>query len=519
MITKRLLKWALSNPDRAAFFAPYFAPLLGWLRKRKALRAFYEACEKEDYRKLLEARAGIKDPFAAIRTFEQFRQRVPLMRKRDILAFDLRRRNVTEGHRITATSGTSGRRLTISRFPEQDEFLPVLMLATSERFFQISRRRIVTLNALALGRSFAGGVMFGTYAAEIGKELPVVVDDCGNEVDAILASLSEPLYREADEFILATYPPKAKEVVEEIRRRGLDLSQLPRINLVLGGQGFSEEERDLLAQGLKIDPDLSSSGKIVGAYALTETIDGGGQESIASIALKRLAWRNPELAVALFGAPKISKFGLYPTGSPAILIEEVDGEIVFTVFDSDPRLVRYATGDLGALFDGKKLLETCASLGYDLGKVLLDQGYSPKVARRELTFLKHSQLVLVKGRKGGIIVCGANIPLSFVEEAVEKAGLKRYIREILLLDPLDEEGFEYPLAAILLKEGEEVPPEFAERCRREIEDFLFAALTDYKVECQSAQREGRFRVRVKLFSDYSDQDPASPFTREKVKMT
>lgn len=514
---KTLAKWALSDPDRAAFFVKYSTPFLNWYKKKRALKTFYEAWEKKDYRGLIRERAGIKDP-PKIRTFEDFQERVPLMRKRDILALDLRRREVTEGYRITSSSGTSGRRLTIARFPEQDEFIPVIMRLGFERFLQARQKKIVVLNAFAMGRSFSGGVLFGKYITEMGEDLSTTVDDCGNEVEAILASLLDPLYKGADEFVLATYPPKAKEVVLEIRKRKIDLSSLPKINLLLSGQGFSEEERNFLAQGLKINADREGPGKIGGAYGLTETIEGGGQETIASIALKRGAWKNPELAEELFGNPKISKFGLYVTGSPAVLIEEVGGEVVFTVFDSDPKLVRYATGDLGHILLGKETLERARTFGFDLEEVLLKQGYSPKVVQREILFLSSSELILVKGRRDGIIVCGANIGRSLVEEALESADLKKYIQELILLDPFDEEGFEYPFVAILLKEGR-VPKRFEEICREKIQEFLFLSLADYKAECLGAHKKGRFMVKVRLFRGYSDQEPSSPFSRKKVKMS
>jgi phenylacetate-CoA ligase len=177
----------------------------------------------------------------------------------------------------------------------------------------------------------------------------------GIDVDENIRILRE-LSPGFEQSLLFGYPPLVRDIVTGAITGGIDF-QRSAVRLIMAGESITEDWRNHIEQGLHTPEDSLGSLLIYG------TADAGivGFESPASRYIRKHASCTPALRNSLFpGAvhlPTLVEF------DPAIRwIEEVDGKVVFTAFNSLP-LIRYAIGDYGRVIDADAVLDAFRNVG------------------------------------------------------------------------------------------------------------------------------------------------------------
>jgi phenylacetate-CoA ligase len=305
------------------------------------------------YRKLLREN-GI-DP-AGIRSFDDF-QRLPLLDKpsyheRYPLPELCRDGALTGCDMIAVSSGSSGRPTIWPRALEDE-------LQVARRFEQVlvdgfdaDSRATLAVVCFPLG-TWVGGLFTQACVRHLAaKGCPITVVAPGNNKAEILRVLPE-LAPHFEQVVLLGYPPFLKDVIDT---PGVDWSAYS-IKLVLAGEVFSEQWRDLVSQRAGIADPLRDVASLYG------TADSGvlGNETAVSVGIRRFFALRPDLAREVFGDSRLPTLVQY---DPASRFFEVhDGTLVFTADGGIP-LIRYRIADEGGVLGHDELLAYCAGHGF-----------------------------------------------------------------------------------------------------------------------------------------------------------
>lgn len=308
------------------------------------------------YGKLLREN-GI-DP-GSIRTFEDF-QRLPLLDKasyheRYPLPELCRDGNLAGCDMIAVSSGSSGRPTIWPRGVEDE-------LHVARRFEQVlvdgfhaDERSTLAVVCFPLG-TWVGGLFTQACVRHLAaKGCPITVVAPGNNKAEILRVLPE-LAPHFEQVVLLGYPPFVKDVVDTGLADGVDWASY-RVKLVLAGEVFSEQWRELVSRRAGIADPASDVASLYG------TADSGvlGNETPLSASVRRFLADRPDLAREVFGDPRLPTLVQY---DPASRFFEVhDGTLVFTADGGIP-LVRYRIADEGGVLGHAELLERCARHGF-----------------------------------------------------------------------------------------------------------------------------------------------------------
>ncbi|WP_434444762.1 phenylacetate--CoA ligase family protein [Lentzea sp. E54] len=308
------------------------------------------------YRKLLRDN-GI-DP-ASVTSFADF-QRLPLLDKPSYHERyplpELCRDGVLTGCDMIAVSSGSSGRPTIWPRALEDE------LRVARRFEQVlvdgfhaDERTTLAVVCFPLG-TWVGGLFTQACVRHLAaKGCPVTVVAPGNNKAEILRVLPE-LAPHFDQVVLLGYPPFVKDVVDTGLAEGVDWPAY-RIKLVLAGEVFSEQWRDLVSQRAGIADPVRDIASLYG------TADSGvlGNETAVSVGIRRFFADHPDLAREVFGDSRLPTLVQY---DPASRFFEVhDGTLVFTSDGGIP-LIRYRIADEGGILGHAELLEYCARNGF-----------------------------------------------------------------------------------------------------------------------------------------------------------
>lgn len=299
------------------------------------------------------------DP-AAVQTFADF-ERLPLTTK-DIYQRRYPLRELCRDGRldrcdmIAVSSGSTGRPAYWPRFLLDE-------LEVAARFEQVfcgafsaDRRRTLAVVCFPLG-TWVGGLYTTACCRHLAaKGYPITVIAPGNDKDEILRVVPE-LASSFEQTVLLGYPPFIKDVIDIGLARGVDWPAF-EIKLVLAGEVFSEEWRDLVAEraGMRLPGHDSAS--------LYGTADAGvlGNETPLSIAIRRFLAGRPEAAQRLFGESRLPTLVQYDPRSR--FFEARDGTLLFSGDNGIP-LIRYHIADEGGLVGHDEMLEFCARHGFD----------------------------------------------------------------------------------------------------------------------------------------------------------
>ncbi|BFU46581.1 phenylacetate--CoA ligase family protein [Krasilnikovia sp. MM14-A1004] len=224
--------------------------------------------------------------------------------------------------------------------------------------FRADERRTLAVVCFALG-SWVGGMYTTACCRHLAaKGYPLTVVTPGNDIDEILRVLPE-LGPYVDQVVLLGYPPFLKNVIDVGAARGVDWARY-RIKLVLAGEVFSEQWRDLVGGRAGMGDPVRDSASLYG------TADAGvlGTETPLSIAVRRFLARDPRAARELFGSDRLPTLVQYDPASR--FFETHAGTLLFTCDGAVP-LIRYHIADEGGLVGHDELLEFCARHGFDPG--------------------------------------------------------------------------------------------------------------------------------------------------------
>src|SRR5215831_16151 len=167
-------------------------------------------------------------------------------------------------------------------------------LAVASRFEQVFRdsfradeRTTLAVVCFPLG-TWVGGMFTAACCRHLAaKGYPITVVTPGNHRVEILRVVGElaPYY---DQTVLAGYPPFVKNVVDAGLARGVDWSAY-HVKLVLAGEVFSEEWRDLMGRRAGMPSPCFDSASLYG------TADAGvlGTETPLSVSIRRFLAREP----------------------------------------------------------------------------------------------------------------------------------------------------------------------------------------------------------------------------------
>jgi len=158
--------------------------------------------------------------------------------------------------------------------------------------------------------TWVGGLFTASCVRHLGaKGYPITVVAPGTNKGEILRVLPE-LGPHFDQVVLLGYPPFVKDVIDTGVAEGLDWSSYA-IKLVLAGEVFSEEWRDLVARRAGMANPETDSASLYG------TADAGvlGNETPLSVSIRRFLAGRPELASELFGDLRLPTLVQYDPGS------------------------------------------------------------------------------------------------------------------------------------------------------------------------------------------------------------
>ncbi len=262
---------------------------------------------------------------------------------------------LTGNDMIAVSSGSSGRPTIWPRSLEDE-------LHVARRFeqvlvdgFEADRRDTLAVVCFPLG-TWVGGLFTQACVRHLAaKGCPITVVAPGNNKAEILRVLPE-LAPHFDQVVLLGYPPFVKDVVDTGLAQGLDWAA-HAIKLVLAGEVFSEQWRDLVAQRAGIADPIRDIASLYG------TADSGvlGTETPTSVGIRRFLATRPDLAREVFGDARLPTLVQYDPSSRFFEVHE--GTLVLTADGGIP-LIRYHIADEGGLFELAELLAFCAEHGF-----------------------------------------------------------------------------------------------------------------------------------------------------------
>ncbi len=299
------------------------------------------------------------DP-AAIRSFADF-QRLPLLTKENYhrrypLPSRCRNGRLDGCDMIAVSSGSTGQP-TIWPRSVTDE------LAVAARFEQVfadsfaaGQRTTLAVVCFPLGTWVGGLYTLACVRHLAAKGYPVTAVAPGNNKAEILRVIPE-LAAHCDQTVLLGYPPFVKDVIDTGIAAGLDWTRYA-VKLVLAGEVFSEEWRDLVGQRAGMSNPYYDSASLYG------TADAGvlGTETPLSVCVRRFLAARPEAAGELFGEARLPTLVQYDPGSR--FFEEHDGTLLFSGDNGVP-LIRYHIADEGGLIGYQDMLAFCGRHGFD----------------------------------------------------------------------------------------------------------------------------------------------------------
>jgi len=322
------------------------------------LRLFHRAARTVPaYRDFL---AGHSVDPAQVRTLADF-GRLPLMTKENYhwrypIAQRCRDGRLESCDMIAVSSGSTGQPTYWPRFLADE-------LAVAARFeqifhgsFEADRRPTLAVVCFPLG-TWVGGLYTASCCRHLAlKGYPITVVAPGNDKEEILRVAPE-LAPGFAQTVLLGYPPFLKDVIDTGIGRGVSWASL-NVRLVLAGEVFSEEWRDLMGLRAGMDRPAHDSAALYG------TADAGvlGNETPLSITIRRFLARTPDAARALFGQSRLPTLVQYDPLSR--FFEARDGTLLFSGDNGVP-LIRYHIADEGGILAHEEMLAFCAKYGFD----------------------------------------------------------------------------------------------------------------------------------------------------------
>ncbi|NUT92646.1 MAG: phenylacetate--CoA ligase family protein [Saccharothrix sp.] len=293
-------------------------------------------------------------------------------------------------------------------------------LAVTRRFEQVFRafgahdRSTLAVVCFPLG-TWVGGLFTTSCVRHLAaKGFPVTVVAPGNNKAEILRVLPE-LADHFEQVVLLGYPPFVKDVVDTGLAAGHDWSR-HSMKLVLAGEVFSEQWRDLVSARLHIADPVRDTASLYG------TADAGvlGNETPLSTTIRRFLAGRPDLARELFGDSRLPTLVQYDPRSR--FFEAHEGTLLFSGDNGAP-LIRYHIADEGGVVSSEDMKAFCAR-----------NGFTPDVDGDDLPF------VYVFGRSlFTVSYFGANVYPENVTVGLEQPGISDWVTGKFVLETVTDD--------------------------------------------------------------------------------
>lgn len=387
--------------------------------EQAALELFRDAARSVPAYAAFLRSAGI-DP-GDVRSPEDF-DRLPMLTKdtyhRQYPLPDLCRDGRLDGcDMVAVSSGSSGAPTVWPRSVLDERAVAARFEQVFRDGFRADRRSTLAVICFALG-SWVGGMYTAACCRHLAaKGYPITVATPGNDIAEILRVVGElaPLY---DQVVLAGYPPFVKNVVDTGLAQGIDWSEY-QVKLVLAGEVFSEEWRDLVGRRARLANPLADSASLYG------TADAGvlGTETPLSVSIRRFLARKPDALRELVGESRLPTLVQY---DPMTRYFQAAGSTLLFSSNGATPLIRYHIADEGGLVGYQEMLGFCARHGHDpLAEAAGLAGPGPAGTERGAPKLP---FVYVFGRSlFTVSYFGANIYPENVTVALERTGISDWV--------------------------------------------------------------------------------------------
>jgi phenylacetate-CoA ligase len=346
-----------------------------------------------------------------------------------------------------------------------------------EGAFAIHRRKTLAVVGLALG-SWIGGDHFSWLLKNLAitTPYPFAVFAPGNKHDEIIAMLRSA-ERFVDQIILACCPSAIGHLILRAEQAGTPLP-LKKMRYLVIGEPFPEALRAGLEHRAGLPPGEALMLSIYGS-ADTGVL---GFESPASIALRKLAQAEPDLAQRLGLGPVIPHF--FHQADHEVYLETINGELCVTKWQGIP-LVRYNLHDSAQLYRWPDLASRFKlwARRYPTLAPGLEQ-----LSRLKLD-LPCPGLIAVTGRSDScLILCGTNLNESMLDEAVRSPQLARWLTGAYRARLLLEAGRQRLGLELEYRPGQETPADLAERLYPELITALSRVQPEFQDDWASIYR-------------------------------
>jgi phenylacetate-CoA ligase len=257
---------------------------------------------------------------------------------------------------VAVSSGSSGAPTVWPRSVLDERVVAARFEQVFRDGFLAGERPTLAVICFALG-SWVGGMYTAACCRHLAaKGYPITTVTPGNDVTEILRVVAElaPLF---DQVVLAGYPPFIKNVIDAGLAQGIDWPAY-RVKLVLAGEVFSEEWRDLMGRRAGLSAPLADSASLYG------TADAGvlGTETPLSVSVRRFLASHPDALRELTGESRLPTLVQY---DPMTRYFQAAGSTLLFSGDGAAPLVRYHIADEGGLVGFEEMLAFCARHGHD----------------------------------------------------------------------------------------------------------------------------------------------------------
>lgn len=313
---------------------------------------------------------------------------------------------------IDESAGSTGKAtMWIRSFKEEVKLNRLITFALEYTFNAFHKRNVVVLNCWSNG-PWATGIKFA-FIAQHSTLVKAIGTSKENVIDTIKTLGKD------NEYIICGYPPFTKEIIDYGEEQGLNWSDY-RVNLVTGGEGFSEGWRDFMREKIK-----GSQGEVYSAYGASDIDIGVAFETDLTITLRKKLTNDPALRQQVLGDDRVPLFiGQY---NPLIYYIERNekGELIYTLISQhtvSPK-IRYNLQDSGQL------------LTFHQAAALLTEQEKKKYLTRAMKL----PLVIVYGRSDGTVsLDGANIYPADVQHGLFSSPLASFVNSYYLDTTYDQ---------------------------------------------------------------------------------
>ncbi|MCH8748646.1 phenylacetate--CoA ligase family protein [Patescibacteria group bacterium] len=348
---------------------------------------------------------------AKIKTFADFAQVPPIDKDNYLSKYSLADLSwdgvLTSSQIISVSSGSSGSPFFWPRGIRLELETTLIFELLLDSFFHTDERSTLFIDAFAMGMYVGGPITLNSVLRVAQKGHRITIVTPGYSLDDIIRVVKE-LGPQHDQVIIASYPPFAKDIIDEGNQQQVPWARY-KLKLLLAGEGFNESWRDYIAEkGGKLNPYQD----IINIYG---TADAAilGHETPTSIAFRRAFDDTPGFIKTALGAERLpSMLQYYPT---LRYFEMLDDELHFTASAGVP-LIRYNIKDTGGLISFDQMERYGVQVGLNLTDTLQKQtGSKPW----KLPF------VYVYGRSDHTsVLYGANIYPENIKSALEQPSMR-----------------------------------------------------------------------------------------------